>query len=199
MKNKSAWLLATLAAVLAVGCASQKEPAEKAVSDIDASLTSLRDEAQKYAPDQLQSVDSQVTALKDSLAKSDYKGVLAAAPAVTTAVGGLKETVEAKKAEAAAATAKAKDQWSSLSTDVPKMVDAIQSRVDVLSKSKHLPKNLDKATLESAKSGLETLKSQWGEASSAATAGDFTSAAAKAQAAKDKATEIMSSLGMTHA
>ena len=35
--------------------------------------------------------------------------------------------------------AKAKDDWAGVSDDVPKMVAAIQSRVDVLSKSHSLP------------------------------------------------------------
>ena len=50
--------------------------------------------------------------------------------------------------------AKAKDAWGSMSTDVPKMVDAIQSRVDILSKSHHLPHGVTKDSLAAAKSGL---------------------------------------------
>ena len=43
-----------------------------------------------------------------------------------------------------------------MSTDVPKMVDAISSRVDVLSKSHHLPKGVTKDKVASAKSGLDS-------------------------------------------
>jgi hypothetical protein len=84
-----------------------------------------------------------------------------------------------------------------VSTDVPKMVDAIQSRVDILSKSHHLPKNVSKDALAGAKSGLGSLKSMWSDASNAASSGDYTTAMSKAQAVKDKASEIMKSLGMT--
>jgi hypothetical protein len=196
-QKKSAWLLTAMLAVLVAGCASQKGPAEKAVATVDAALASLRDDAQKYVPDQLQAVDSQVSALKDSLSKGDYKGVLAAAPNVTTAIDSLKDAVAAKKAEAEAALAKAKEQWNSLSTEVPKMVDSIQTRIATLSKTKKLPKNVDKAAVASARSGLDSLKSAWDEASSAATSGDFVGAAAKGQAVKDKATEILHSLGVT--
>jgi hypothetical protein len=196
MKKQSVWLLATLAAVLVVGCANQKAPAEQAVAGAETALAAVRDDAQKYVPDQLQAVDSQLAALKDSLTKGDYKGVLTGAPTLNSAIRSLKDAAEAKKADAEAALAKAKDAWGPVSAEVPKMLDAIQSRVTALSKSHHLPKGVTKDRLASAKSGVDSLKSMWSDASNAAASGDFTTAVTKAQAVKDKAAEIMKSLGM---
>jgi hypothetical protein len=197
MKKQSAWLLASLAALVLVGCASQKEPAEKAIAGAESALAAIHDTAQKYAPDQLQAVETQLAGVKDSLTKGDYKGVLAAAPALTTAISGLKDTAEGKQKDAEAATAQAKDAWGPLSTDVPNMVTAIQSRFDMLSKSHHLPKGVSKDGLASAKSGLDAMKTAWSDASNAATSGDFTTAVSKAQAVKAQAADIMKSLGMS--
>ena len=197
MKKQYAWLLASLAALVLVGCAGQKEPAEKALASAQAALATIHDAAQKYAPDQLQAVETQLAGVKDSLAKGDYKGVLAAAPALTAAISGLKDTAEAKQNDAEAAAAQAKDAWGPLSTDVPNMVAAIQSRVDVLSKSHHLPKGVSKDGLAAAKTGLASMKTVWSDASNAAAAGDFTAAVAKAQAMKAQAADIMKSLGMS--
>jgi hypothetical protein len=197
MKKQSVWLLATLAAVLVVGCANQKAPAEQAVAGAETALAAVRDDAQKYVPDQLQAVDSQLAALKASLAKGDYKAVLTGAPTLNSAISSLKDAADAKKADAEAALGKAKDAWGPLSAEVPKMVDAIQSRVTALSKSHHLPKGVTKDGLASAKSGVDSLKSMWSDASNAATSGDFTTAVSKGQAVKDKAAEIMRSLGMS--
>jgi hypothetical protein len=197
MKKQSAWLLASLAALVLVGCAGQKEPAEKALASAQAALATIHDAAQKYAPDQLQAVETQLAGVKDSLAKGDYKGVLAAAPALSSAISGLKDTADAKQKDAEAATAQAKDAWGPLSSDVPNMVAAIQSRVDVLSKSHHLPKGVSKDGLASAKSGLDSMKAAWSDASNSAAAGDFTSAVGKAQAMKAQAADIMKSLGMS--
>jgi hypothetical protein len=197
MKKLSVWLLTLMAAMLIVGCANQKAPAEQAIANADSALAQVRDMAQKYAPDQLQQVEAQLNGLKDSAAKGDYKSVLAAAPALMTAIGGLKDAAAAKQAEAQAAMSKAKDAWSSMSTDVPKMVEAIQSRVDILSKSHHLPKGVTKDAVASAKSGLDTMKSTWNDATSAATSGDFATATTKGQAVKDQATQIMQSLNMS--
>jgi hypothetical protein len=196
MKKQSVWLLATLAAVLVVGCANQKAPAEQAVAGAETALAAVRDDGQKYVPDQLQAVDAQLAALKDSLTKGDYKSVLTGAPTLNSAISSLKDAAEAKKVDAEAALAKAKDAWGPLSAEVPKMVDAIQSRVTALSKSHHLPRGVTKDGLASAKSGVDSLKSMWSDASNASASGDFTTAVSKAQAVKDKAAEIMKSLGM---
>ena len=196
MKKPSFWVLATLAAVFIIGCQNQKAPAAQAIAAAESALTNIRDMATRYAPDQLQAVDAQLSSVKDSFAKGDYKGVLAAIPALNTAISGLKDTATAKQEEADAASAKAKDAWGPLSGDVPKMVDAISSRVDILSKSHHLPKGVTKDTLAAAKSGVDSMKSAWSDASNAATAGDYTTAVSKGQAVKDQASQIMQSLGM---
>jgi hypothetical protein len=196
MKKQSVWLLA-LAAVLVAGCANQKGPAEQAVAGTETALAAVRDDAQKYLPDQLQAIEAQLAALRDSLSKGDYKAVLTGAPTVNSAIRSLKYAAEAKKADAEAALAKAQDAWGPLSTEVPKTLDAIESRVTALSKSHHLPKGVTKDGLAAARSGVDSLKSMWSEASNASASGDFATAVTKAQAAKDKAAQIMRSLGMS--
>jgi len=197
MKTLSVGLLATLAAWALVGCMNQKAPAEQAVAAAETSLGAIRDEAQKYVPDQLQAVDAQLNAMKDNLSKGNYQAVLAAAANVTSSISGLKEVADNKKAQADAALAKAKDAWGPMSSDVPKMVDTIQARVDKLSKERHLPKGVTKDNVASAKSALDSMKSAWTEASNAAATGDYTTAVSKAQTVKDQAADTMKSLGMS--
>jgi len=183
-------------ALLAAGCARQKEPATKAVADIEASLSSLQADATEYASAELQSVQDSLASLKASLANNDYKAVLATAPAVSSQVASLQQTVAQKKQEAQAAMAAATEKWKSLSADLPNMLSAIQSRVDTLSKSKKLPKNVSADAFQSAKDGLAALKSGWDEASADFTAGKATDAVAKAEAAKAKGEEVLKLLGM---
>ena len=138
-------------------------------------------------------MEAQVASLKDKLAKGDYKAVLAEAPQVQAAVASLQETVSGKKHAMAEATG----QWNSLSADVPKMVAAIQSRVDILGQSRKLPKNVSQAAFDSAKSGLDYMKSTWAEATSAFSSGDAVGAVDKANAVKQKGNEVLQQLGMT--
>jgi hypothetical protein len=197
MKKPSLLVLATLAAVLSAACQNQRAPAEQAVAAAESSLTNIRDAANHYAPDQLQAVDAQLNSAKDNLSKGDYKAVLAAMPALNTAISNLRDTATAKQQEADAANAKAKDAWGPMSTDVPKMVDAISSRVDILSKSHHLPKGVTKDSLAAAKSAVDSMKSAWSDASNAATSGDYATAVSKGQGVRDQASQVMQSLGMT--
>jgi len=188
-------LCGLLAAVVIVGC-SNKGPAEQAIAGVESALAPVKEAAQKYVPEQLQAVNAQIAAAKDSLSKGDYGAVIASASKITSAIGDLKTAAAAKQAEVEAALAKAKEEWGRASADLPKMIDAIQSRVNTLSKSHKLPAGVTKDGLASAKSGVDSLKSWLADATSAAGSGDFSAAMAKAQEIKAKASEIMQSLKM---
>jgi ActR/RegA family two-component response regulator len=191
-------MLVALAAstLLLAGCANQKEPAEKAVAQVESALAEIRADAEKYAAEDLKPVDESVTKLKKNLASKDYSGVVMGAPAVASSVRALKETVATKKADAEATMAAAQAEWSELNTSVPQMIEAIQSRVDVLTKSRKLPKDVDKAAFETIKSGFETMKSEWTQASSEYTSGMAADAVRKARNVKSKGDEILTQLGM---
>lgn len=197
--RSSLFVAALAAAVLAAGCAGQKEPATKAVADVEASLSALRDDASKYAATELQSADAALASLKSSLQTGDYKSILAGAPALVAQVDTLRKTIADKKAEAEAALEAAKGKWAEASTDLPKMVAAIQSRLDILTRSKKLPKNLDKAKFESARADFEQMKTTWSEATAAASAGNAVEAVSRGEAAKSKGTDVMLALGMNAA
>ena len=77
------------------------------------------------------------------------------------------------------------------------MVEAIQSRVTTLSSSKKLPKGLDAAAVDTAKSGLASMQSTWADASAAFTGGNAIDAVAKAKAVKAKGEEVLKLLGMS--
>ena len=193
MRIPRVMLAIAAATLLATGCAQQKNQATAALTAIETSLSAIKDDATKYAPDAYKGVDSTLTMLKDALAKQDYKTVLAGTPELTKSVDTLKEAVASGKQRFEAATA----EWGSFTTDLPQMVGAIQSRVDVLSSSKKLPKNLTKEAFDGAKAGLAEMKTTWDEANMAFTNGDTPTAVDKAKAAKAKGAEVLAALGMT--
>jgi len=189
--------VALTAAVLAMAaCANQKEPAEKAVAQIESSIAEFRADAEKYAAEELKGLDEQVNTLKASLASKDYGKVVTGAPAVASAVTTLKDTVAKARADSDAIMAAATAEWGELSQSVPQLVDALQSRIDTLSKSRKLPKNVDKATFETIKTDFETVKADWTSASREFMAGAAADAVRKARAARAKAEEIHAKLGM---
>jgi len=195
------FLSMVFAALLLAGCASQMEPAKKAIADIEAAIAAAGPDASQYIPDQLGAVNQQLSDLKAKFDQKDYKGVIAAAPAVLAQAQGLagaatsaKEAAEAAKAAAMEALAA---EWTTLSAAVPAQVAAIESRVNILSKSKKLPANLDQAAFDSAKAGLADAKSLWDQATAAQASGNLEAAVTAGRQAKEKADAALAALGMT--
>lgn len=201
MKSRSlftGFLSMVFAALLLAGCANQMEPAQKAIADIEAAISAAGADASQYVPDQLNAVTGQLADLKAKFDKKDYKGVIAAAPALLTSAQGLAgAAATAKEAAMAAALEAFNAEWATLSGTLPAAVAAIESRVNILSKSKKLPANLDQATFDSVKTGLADAKTLWDQATAAQASGNMEAAVTAARQVKEKADAAMAALGMT--
>ena len=201
MKLKSAFagfVSLAMAAVLLAGCANQMEPAKKAIADIEAAVAAAGPDAAQYIPDQLEAVTSQIASLKAKFDQKDYKGVLAAAPALLTQAQGLATAAGAAKDAAMAAALEALNaEWGTLSADIPAQLAAVASRVEILAKSKNLPAGLDAATFDAARTGMDEATALWNEATAAQASGNMEQAVAAARQVKDKLNAAMAGLGMT--
>ncbi|MEY2854056.1 MAG: hypothetical protein RL030_1188 [Pseudomonadota bacterium] len=193
MRNKKILAGVVAVAFLALAaCSSQKGPASQAVAAAEAAFAGIREEASKYLPSDLQGVEASVAALQAQLASKDYKSVIANAPALMTSINSLTDATSARKTAVDAATA----EWAAISTDVPKMASAIQTRLETLAKSKRIPKNLSATSYDSAKAGYDNLKATWDAANAAAAAGDPIDAVAKGKEVQAKGNEVLALLGM---
>jgi len=124
--------------------------------------------------------------------------VIAAAPAVLSQAQGLAGVASSAKQAAEAAALEAMNaEWTSLSGTLPAAVAAIESRVNILSKSKKLPANLDQATFESVKTGLADAKSLWDQATAAQASGNVEAAVTAGRQVKEKTDAALAALGMT--
>jgi hypothetical protein len=190
-------MLAAMAAtaMMFTGCANQKEPAEKAVSQVEASLSQFKGDAEKYAAEELRGVEESIAKLKGELAASNYKAVVMQTPSVASTVAALKDTVARKKADAQQILAAAQQEWTDLSASVPELVTRLQAKVDSLTRSRKLPKGVDKAAFDAAKAEFETVKSSWAEASAEFSSGMVADAVRRARAAKAKGEELVQKLG----
>jgi|SRR5215831_15220760 len=193
MRITSLMLSLCAAALLVTGCAKNQMPARKAVDQIEDSLKAVRADAEKYAPEGLKSVDSELNRFKDDLEAKNYDDVVAGAPQLQKAVDSLQDAVALGKKHAAEAMEVAKTEWSSLSEEVPKMVETIDKRVSEIDKKKFF-KGIKKEDFEAAKGQLETMKTTWAEASDAHKAGKTVAAADKARSAKSMGDELYEKL-----
>jgi hypothetical protein len=181
--------LALTVALLVVACTSRLGPAAKAsIDNINATLAAVSVDAQKLIPEQLTSVQEKVAALTASYDKKDYGAVMGAAPGVLNDVKGLTSAVAAKKDEMLKALG---DEWRSLAASVPQAATAVQARIEELSKTKRVPKDID---LTAAKSGLADATAAWDNAQSAFKSGNIPDAVPLAQDAKSKLEAAAASL-----
>ena len=194
MKISHVVLAVVAAASLITGCAKQRGPANEALDKIQAQLSEVKEDAQRYAPEGLKGVEAQYERLKASFDAKEYENVLAGTPALEKAVGSLKDAVTSGKAQARAAVAAAKTEWEGLNAEVPKMVTAIQARVDELSSKKRLPFGINKDEFEGSKAAFESMKTTWSDASDEAQKGDAVEATAKGKSAKGMGQQIIDQL-----
>ena len=189
VKRWCALTMLVFAGMLLSACASDKVPAETALKAAESAVTATVAEASKYVPDEAKGLQDRLNGLKDSFAKGEYKTVLAGAPDLTAQAKALADTAAAKKAELA-------KSWADLSGGLPQVLQTIQGRVDILSKAKTLPANVDRATVDGAKTGLDSMNKAWADAQASFSSGNLAEALAKANALKSQAAEIMTKLGM---
>ena len=178
-------------ALLFAACVNQMEPAKNAIDNINSTLSAVATDAQKYIPDQYADAQTKAAALTASYEKKDYTAVINGAPAVLTEVQGLPAAIAAKKDEQVKALG---TEWRSLAASVPQSVTAVQTRVDALSKGKHVPKDVD---LGAAKSGLADANTAWGKAQDAFKAGNPEDAVAAGKDAQGKLAVAASALKLT--
>jgi hypothetical protein len=190
IQRVSQYTVISMAVILLTACASQKEPAQKLIADIESTVAAASTEAAKYVPDQLADVQTQLGALKASFDKQDYAAVVTGAPAVLSSAQSLATAAAAKKDEILKAL---NDQWTGLAASLPGDVTAIQSRIDFLSKksSKKLAAGVD---LDAAKAGLSDATSLWSKAQAAFAAGNMDEAVSTAKDVQAKIQALATSV-----
>jgi hypothetical protein len=182
------------AATLLMAACGNKEPASQVVTQAEAAIEKDRPDASLYAKEELKVAEATLAKIKADFAKEDYDAVVAAVPDFNAQEKTVRETIVSGQTLAAAA----QNEWQTLNEEVPKSVEAIQTRVDKLAKG-NLPKEVTKENFETAKADFETAKATWAEATAAASAGNAQEAAGKGRTVQAKTEQIKTQLGMNTA
>ncbi len=169
--------------MLLAACAGEKEPAQKLISDIEATVTAASAEAAKYVPDQLIAVQSKLGDLKASYDRQDLRrGCERRAGGARIGAESLATAAAAKKDEVLKAL---NDQWTGLAATVPGYLPAIQNRMAFLSKkaNKKAAAGID---LSAATAAIADASSLWSKAQAAFAAGNMNEAVSTATDVKSK-------------
>ena len=179
-----------LALLVLAACAGQKDPAQKLIADIEATVAAAAPEAAKYVPDQLMVVQTQLAALKASFDKQDYLAVVTDGPSVLGAAAALATAAAEKKDQVLRVL---NDQWTGLAGSLPEYITAIRKRIEFLSQksSKKLAAGID---LDAAKAGIGDAASLWSKAQGAFAAGNLDEAVTTANQVKTKVEAVAAAL-----
>jgi hypothetical protein len=183
-----AWI--AFAALLLAACASQMEPAQRSISNIDAALGTAAPDAAKYVPDQLTDVRREFDELKAAFDRHDYADVLKGAPAVMDRAQGLKSAAAAKNAELTQALG---EEWSGLAARLPEHMTTLQNRIEFLAKksSRKMAAGID---LDAARGSLSEASSVWSKAQAAFATGNLDEAVTTAKSLETSLEGLASTL-----
>ncbi len=183
-------ILLLCSAVMIMACGGKdKGPAELAIKAAEEAVSAAKTEAGKIVPDEVAKLESALASAKDKLSSGKFKEALAEAQEL---VAKAKEVIEAANAKKNELTA----TWTNLSQGLPRMVAAVESRLDILSQAKSLPANLTAEVLEETKGGLATAKADWTKAQENFNSGNLGEAVSVANSVKEKIIKTMETLGL---
>ncbi len=191
--NASKGLIALSMALLIVACTNKYEqPAKDALASAEKALTEARDDAKEFAQEELAQAEETYARMKAKYEDKQYKDVVGDTSIFNERMTALKDMVVVRQTQITTAT----KQWEeSLSVEVPKKIEAIETRFKAL-KPNRLPKDVTKEAYESAKASIDTLKADWAAAQAAHAEGRAIEATEKARAVEAKAQEVSQQLAI---
>lgn len=175
--------------MLLAACSISKEPAEKSIRSAENAFNAVKGEAMKYAPVETQEVEKAIAAAKDKYDRKEYDAAFKAATVLPDRINQLVTIAAVRRAEWV-------KNWESVNKDLSAMTEALQARIEELSKRRKLPASIDKTKLEEARAALPVLSQMWSDAKETWAAGRMTEAVTKAKSTRDKAVEAMTGLGL---
>ena len=191
MGKLSIWV--SVCALLLVACDSQKEPAQAAFAQIQASVNPVATDLEKYAPAQYAELSALIDDMKAKLNSKDYAGALAARGEVMSKLAEVSSAAGVHKNEL---VKKLTGEWRQLATSIPALLTQVNNRLGDLQNMKKLPGDVTASTVQQAKQTMADLGIEWTTALDAVRRRDTELAVTKAREIKQRAADIGASLGL---
>jgi hypothetical protein len=171
----------------AAGC--NKGPAEASLKAAEQALETARPELERYTPGELASLSATVQEARARFEQGSYTEALKSAQALPAKIQAALAAANEKKAELTAA-------WTEMAGSLPRMVEALTAKVNDLAGMRSLPRGMDKARVETAKSELGAITQAWTAATDAFQGGDIPRAVSTARDIKAKAESLAGAIGL---
>jgi len=191
--GSKAFRAAALAAVLLglAACASQKEPAEAALAELETKFSQAGTEIQKYLPERYAEVESRIAALRASVANQDYGDVVAGASAATD---DLKRAVADARIRRAQVLVEMEAEWTELSKSMPAMIAAMDKKISA--QRGRAPQGMTADAWKQTIADYDAARDAWSRAAAEMSNKTFEATVLAARDAKAKIAAIMETLGV---
>jgi hypothetical protein len=187
-------LILLLSALAMLGaCSGQKQPAEQAFVQIQASIDPVSADLERYAPDEYEKLTDLVNQMKAKLNSGDYDAVLVLRQQTMTQLITTSSAAAKHKQEM---TKELSGDWKALSAAVPKMIGEISTRIDALRDGNQKSSDISSATVTQAEAQLPSLSAGWTAIMSLSKAGNTDAAITKAQELKKRCAQIGAVIGL---
>lgn len=183
-----------LVSLAMAACAGQKEPAQKAITDLDAALAKVAEMGEKYMPAEYAEVQAQLAGLKASFDGGKYDAVVAGAPKAAAAIRKLQADSIIAKAEVAK---QLNAEWVELAKTMPDTIVAIDRQISRYSAGGRLPKGMDRDGFKQLVASFDEAKKTWSAAAEAGNAGKFEEAVTQSRQVREVVDATMQALGMS--
>lgn len=191
--GSKAFRTAALAAVLLglAACASQKEPAEAALADLETKFSEAGAEIQKYLPERYAEVESRIASLRESIASQDYGDVVAGASATAE---DLKRAVADSRIRRAQMLVEMESEWAELSKSMPAMISAMDRKITA--QRGRAPQGMTADAWKQTIAEYDAARDAWSKAATEMSNQTFEATVLAARDARAKIVAIMESLGV---
>lgn len=183
---------AVLSLVLAA-CASQKEPAQQAVADLEAALAKVAELSEKYMPEEYAEVQAQIAGLKTSFDGGKFDEVVAGAPKAAAAIRKLQADAIIAKA---AFAKQMNEEWAETAKTMPETIVSVDRQISRISSSGRMPKGMDRDAFRAVVSTFDEAKKTWTTAAEAGNAGKYEEAVMQSRQVREVVDATMQALGM---
>ena len=178
-------------AVALAACASQKEPAQQSLTELEGAMAKVAEMGQKYMPEEYAEVDAQIAGLKASFDKGDYAAVVAGASKAAAAIRKLQaDSIIAKANYAKEMNA----EWADFTRTMPDTIIAVDKQIS--RSSRNLPKGMDRDTFKQTVATFDEAKKTWEAAAELGNAGKYEEAVMESRKVKEVVDATMQALGM---
>jgi hypothetical protein len=190
--TKAFFIPALAALCLALSaCASQKEPAEKALAAVEQKFAESGAEIQKFLPERHAELSQGIESLRASLASEDYGDVVTGAASLQDS---LKRAIGESRVKRAQAQVGLEDEWTELSKSMPAMIDAMDKKITA--QRGRPPQGMSRDEWKATIASYDAARDSWSKAAAEMTRANFEQTVLAARDAKAKIAAIMETLGV---